>query len=465
MREFLHSALIFHQYHLGTYLLSPMNRSPYHFSSDHMTSSPISTCNENPLKFIHCADLHLDSPFRGLFAQNKRLHEHLSNATFVAFDSIIDQAIAHDVDFLLIAGDVYDGADRSLRAQLHLQNGLVRLAREGIHSFIVHGNHDPLDSWSARLRYPDEVHIFSEKADVIPYERDEEIFAQVVGVSHPKGSVQKNLIRSLPAREEGWPTTIGLVHCNVGSDTGHQPYAPCTLPDLLALNYDYWALGHIHAKSVLHDQTPAVIYAGNPQGRDINEAGPRGCYLVEMEDGRCTPKFLETDLIQWCEHEININGIETIDELQSQIFADLDARQEEAGGRSLICRVTLTGKGPLHRDLHGRVDDLLTALRDEERMEPPFIWLERITDRTRLPFDREELRAQQDFVGDLLRFSDQIRSDPDKQQQMLTMVAPLLKNPRWRRSCNLDPIEDLAALIDEAEAILLDRMLEGNHAD
>ncbi|WP_440950649.1 metallophosphoesterase family protein [Methanosphaerula subterraneus] len=430
-----------------------------------MTSSPISTCNETPLKFIHCADLHLDSPFRGLFAQNKRLHEHLSNTTFAAFDSIIDQAIAHNVDFLLIAGDVYDGVDKSLRAQLHLRNGLVRLSREGIQSFIVHGNHDPLNSWSARLRYPDEIHIFSDTPEVIPYKRDNDHLAQVIGVSHPTGSVQKNLIRNLPIREEGWPTTIGLVHCNIGSDTGHQPYAPCKLPDLFALNYDYWALGHIHAKSILHDQTPTVVYAGNPQGRDINEAGPRGCFLVKVVQGQCQPEFLETDTIRWCEIEIRIDGIETINELQDRILTDLDAKQEEAGGRSLICRVTLAGKGPLHQDLHGRVDDLLVALRNEEGLEPPFVWLERITDQTRPPVEREQLLTRQDFIGDLLRFSDQIRGDAEEQQRMQTTFTPLLTNFRWKRYCNLNPSEDLTTLIDEAEAILLDRMLEDYHAD
>lgn len=421
--------------------------------------------SEAPLKFIHCADLHLDSPFHGLFAQNRNLQEHLTNATFAAFDSIIDQAIANDVDFVLIAGDVYDGADKSLRAQLHLRGGLGRLAREGIHSFVIHGNHDPLNGWSARVRYPDEVHIFSDKPEAIPFERDGEHLARIAGISHPTGSVKKNLVRNLPEKGDEWPTTIGLVHCNVGSDTEHQPYAPCALSDLISLNYDYWALGHIHATTILRDQRPTVVYAGNPQGRHINEDGPRGCYLVGVKNGDCTSEFLETDQIRWCEHELRIDGIETIDDLQTRIFGDLDSLQDAAGGRSIIVRLTLAGTGPLHRDLQGRIADLLAALRNEERIDPPFIWLERLVDQTRPPIDRAKLLARQDFLGDLLRFSDELRVDTEQQGQILTSLQPLLNHPRWKRCCTLDPTEDLASLVQEAEAILLDRMLEGSHAD
>ena len=187
------------------------------------------------LSFVHTADLHLDSPFKGISEINSEISLQLTEATFVAFNKIIDLCIEKQVDFLLIIGDVYDGADRSLRAQLRFRDGLNKLSEAGIKAYVVHGNHDPLAGWSANLDWPENVHIFSgESVEKVSFEKDGKEIAQIYGISHRKRDIKTNLALEFPEKTGNPPFTIGMLHCNVGSDTGHEPYAPCMLEDLIS---------------------------------------------------------------------------------------------------------------------------------------------------------------------------------------------------------------------------------------
>ncbi len=113
-----------------------------------------------PFTFIHCADLHLGTPFRGLSELNPDLGEKLHKSTYAAFDNIVQLAITEKVDGVLIAGDVFDSEDRSLKAQLKFRDNLALLSGEGIHTYIAHGNHDPLSGWAAKLELPERVFVF-----------------------------------------------------------------------------------------------------------------------------------------------------------------------------------------------------------------------------------------------------------------------------------------------------------------
>jgi hypothetical protein len=430
-----------------------------------MASRSFSSETGTPLKFIHCADLHLDSPFRGIFTRNQKIFDHVSTAAYAAFESIIDHAIAHDVDFLLVAGDSCEGVDRSVQARLRLRRGFERLSRENISTFVVRGDRDPLDEQSARQPYPKLVHVFSNTPEAIPFERDGEQVARVVGASHPSGAVTANLVRGFPAKAAEWPATIGLVHCSLGPCGDHRPCAPCALEDLVPLGYDYWALGHVHEAGVLSAHRPAVVYAGTPQGREIGEDGPRGCYLVGLDGGTVSAAFLETDRVRWCTYEVAIDPFETVDQLKAGIAADLETLLDKAGGRSLICRLVLTGSGPLHAAVRdGRADNLLDALRIGDRLEPPFVWVERIIEQTRPRFEHDDLLARQDFLGDLLRLSDGFRSDPEKHRLLLDVLSPILSTPRWERCGDFDPSKDLGRLVEDAESILVERIRARDHA-
>ena len=159
----------------------------------------------------------------------------------------------------MVAGDVYDSADRSLRAQLKFIQGLKRLDEAGIRSFVCHGNHDPLDGWQARLEYPPTCTRFGPEFQAVPVFEDDPKRAVVHGISYPKRDVYENLVSRLTDVDSN-TFSIGLMHANVGNRPGHDPYAPCSLDDLVRPEIDYWALGHVHTREVISAKSPTIVY-------------------------------------------------------------------------------------------------------------------------------------------------------------------------------------------------------------
>jgi DNA repair protein SbcD/Mre11 len=230
--------------------------------------------------FVHAADLHLDSPFVGLRDLQPDLARELLEATFASFQGIVDLCLGARAEFLLLAGDLFDQPQGSLKAQLHLRRELGRLADAGIETFLVHGNHDHLGSRGVTLEWPAGVTIFpARQVEVAEVRRQGETLARVFGLSHAGPAEAANLTAQFPQASRG-PFAVGLLHANLDRNPEHGDYAPCTLADLARVSYDYWALGHIHQPGVRRASQPAVVYAGNPQGRHLKESGPRGCYLV-----------------------------------------------------------------------------------------------------------------------------------------------------------------------------------------
>ena len=417
------------------------------------------------IRFVHSADLHLDSPFQGLAAIHPDIAGRLQRATFDAYDNIISLCIEERVDALLVAGDVFDGADRSLRAQHQFVEGLKRLDEAGIRSFICHGNHDPLDGWEARLDFPPGAVKFGpevERAPVFPEQPDR---AVVYGVSYPTREVRQNLIPGF-GTAGAEQVSIGLVHANVGTDTGHDSYAPCTLGDLEDTGFDYWALGHVHTRRVLRQADPTVVYPGNPQGRHPNERDARGVYLVEVGDsGVVHIEFRPMDVVRWASVQIDIAGLETEGDLLGAIDDALTAHRNAANGRSLVVRIELNGRG----DLHGVVtkpefaDGLRDIVNESWVHQTPFLWCERIRVSTASAFDREQRRQGADFLADLLGISDELRDDPKilaKMRELLSDIYVRGNSGRYLRDF-LPSDQEIADLISSAEELCLAELLQG----
>ncbi len=412
------------------------------------------------LRFIHAADLHLDSPFRGIrAAAPDNVARALYSATFDSYRNIIDLCISERVDALLVAGDIYDGADRSLRAQQAFIDGLRSLDAAGIRSFVCHGNHDPLDGWEARLSYPESCHRFGVEFEAVLVFPDTPERGLVYGISYPTRDVYDNLVARLGQVDEA-AFTIGLLHANVGSNTDHALYAPCSLDDLAQSGIDYWALGHVHTRQILRERAPTVVYPGNPQGRHPNEPGARGVYLVEVDDtGGISLEFRATDTVRWEQARTDISAMETEQELVDAIEDEMQSLLDGAEGRSIVVRMTLTGRGELNRFLRqpGAVDDLLAGVNDRWAERLPFVWCERIQDETAAAIDRDALRSGEDFLAEVLRTADQIREDPAALQDGL---ADLYRHRRFRQHLAALTEEEIAALLDEAEALAVNLLAE-----
>ena len=404
------------------------------------------------LRFVHAADLHLDSPFRGIRSEAPGyVAEALRRATFDAYDGIIDLCLRERVDALLVAGDIYDGADRSLRAQLRFVEGLKRLDDAGIRSFICHGNHDPLNGWEARLDLPPGSVRFGPVVTGMPVFPHEPQRATVYGVSYPQREVRENLA-PLFAGPLSSGFNIGLLHANVGGHPDHDSYAPCSVADLTETGMDYWALGHVHTRQVIQENRPTVVYPGNSQGRHPGERGARGVYLVDVDDhGGVNLDFRAIDVVRWESLEVGIGVLDTEQKLMDAVDRAADSCTEAADGRPVVFRLTLTGRGALNRwlrreetvaEIRERLNERYSGLRN-------WMWCERVQLDTGSPVDREQATLREDFAGDLARISRDIRGDPGALAELRASLRPLYV------SSNASPhLQDFLPSDDELRELL-----------
>ncbi len=415
------------------------------------------------IRFVHAADLHLDSPFVGLSATAPAaVSEALLDATFAAYRRLIDLCLAEHAEALLVAGDVYDGADRSLRAQRAFYVGLNRLSEAGIRSFVCHGNHDHLGGWEANLDAPALCHRFGASVEAVPFDPSRPERGTVYGISYPRQEVRENLAALFSRTGPG--LAIGLLHANVGGFGEHANYAPCTVDDLASTGMDYWALGHVHTRAVLRDQRPAVVYPGNPQGRHPYETGPRGAYLVDIDDdGTVALDFRELDVVRWARIDVPIDGLEREQDLLDAADGALDAALGESGDRPLASRLRFTGRGPMHTTLQrpGLLTQLHEQLNETWSGRSPFAWVERVETATAASLDREQLKAGHDFVADLLTLVDDIVGDDERIALLRNDLQPLYLNDRARRYlADAVPGEaELREILAAAESLCLDRLL------
>ena len=415
------------------------------------------------VRFVHASDLHLDTPLGGLMDAEEDLARFFHSATFQAWDNIVDLCLERAVDFLLLAGDMYDGEDRSLKAQLAFRDGLMRLAEEGIPAFVVHGNHDPLDSWASTISWPELAHFFGAKVESVPYMKDGKQQAIIHGVSFPQRDVKTNLANLFECTEASVPQ-IGLLHCNVGTDTGHEPYAPCSLQDLEAAGMDYWALGHVHSASVLESSSPMVVYPGNSQGLHRNETGPRGCYAVSLEEGGpAEAEFVPTDAVRWERASVDIGELMSEEDLLSKISTCIDEVQRRAEDRPSIMSLSFEGRGPLHDELRypAYSEDVITEARQYGLTLSPVVWVDRLEDDTRPEVDLEARRQAEDVLGDLLRLADEYRNDPERLEELRESLDDLYGHRRAGRFLDEPDRAELLEVLEQAESLCVDRLLEG----
>ncbi|MGH2781891.1 MAG: metallophosphoesterase family protein, partial [Thermoleophilaceae bacterium] len=428
-------------------------------------------------RFLHTGDLHLDSPVEGLSTEAPpEVLRVLRGATTDAWRAVVRTALEEAVDFVVIAGDVFDAASPTLLGQTRFRDGLAELGASGIRSYVVHGNHDPLDgrSWAPTLTFPDSVHRFGTAAvEAVPVVRDGVEIARIHGRSYPTPAATENYAAAFRA-DPAAPFSIGLLHTNVGDRPGHANYAPCSVEDLRASGMDYWALGHIHQPGqVLAD--PPAVYCGIPQGRDPGEIGARGCYVVDVDvAGRATPRFVPTDVVRWQQLDLSIDDVADDEALQRLCREALGEAVDAAEGRSLVVRLRLGGRGPLHASLarFGYLDDLRSLLNEEGSQAPPFAWVESVRNESRPDIDLEQRREAADFVGDFLRTVAAARrsartTDPEEHERwqsiLRSALAPLHEeSQRGRRQLAGERPTDAALvgeLLDDAESLGIDLLL------
>jgi exonuclease SbcD len=336
-----------------------------------------------PFRFMHAADLHLDTPFRGIGQVADWLVPILRDATLTAWDRLVDATLRNECDFLVLAGDVFDHLTPTLRARFRLRDGIARLGEAGIRVFWAHGNHDFTGSLETGVTWPDNLIRFrSDGPDSVRVERDGQWLCQVAGISYPTQAVQENYARLL-ARDPLAPWGVAVLHANVGGQPGHDNYAPASVSDLVARGFDYWALGHIHQRTVLAE-APWIVYPGNLQGRHPRETGRKGAYLVEVgEDGTATPRFVPLNVVRWEWLAVDASGVEHWDVLRDRLddaVAGISLDPDEEGA---VVRLTVTGETTL-ATRSGDLDELSEELSTSPDVRP-FVVVETVDSAWRAP--------------------------------------------------------------------------------
>ncbi|OIJ11888.1 hypothetical protein BKP35_11360 [Anaerobacillus arseniciselenatis] len=405
------------------------------------------------IRFIHGADLHLDSPFRGLKHLPEQLYNRISDSTFKALEKLVWHAINNEVDFVILAGDLFDGENRSLKAQSRLKNAMEQLSEHKIACYIVHGNHDHLKGNWIELSWPNNVFFYKDSVEFYEYKK-EDLNVHIYGYSYPEKSVKENI--ALKYEKTGNANFhIGILHGTAEGQEEHDLYAPFAVKQLKEKDFDYWALGHIHKRQVLH-KDPYICYAGNIQGRHKKELGEKGVFLVELDDTKSSAvTFLPTSEINWEEVTVSIEGLTEVDELKSCCEEILDTIQKYDLGMLLILR--FIGSGSLHNYLVEQVDELIDVLNmgQEDKVNFTFIIDKKIE--TIGEWDREKLKDEQHLLSDIVTVVDRLTEERTPLNDILNEAYA---NSKLRSYLEPFDDEEQKQLLKEAEHYVLATLLK-----
>jgi exonuclease SbcD len=382
------------------------------------------------VRFIHAADIHLDSPLTGLSAYADAPVEMLRTATRDAFTNLVSEAIEQQVDFMVIAGDLYDGTWKDHNTGIYFCREMGRLKKASIPVYVLFGNHDAESEMTKRLQLPDNVFTFESRKPTTF--RLDSLKVALHGRSFREKETTENLATGYPAPVPGM-FNIGVLHTALEGNSAHATYAPCSLDELHAKGYHYWALGHVHEYAIWHGAS-TIVFSGNLQGRHIRETGARGAVLVTADtSGVQQVERLFVDVLRWHSLEVDAAECNSLSEVVRAIGNGLEGLvMNSTSSIPIAIRVTVTGKTPAHGDLFGlemqlRAEVLaLAAAIGADR-----IWIEKVKVNTSAVDDGEAVRARADALSDLQELLEAAETDQDflksLQEDLLALVtkAPL----------------------------------------
>ena len=414
-------------------------------------------------RFLHAADIHLDSPLRGLERYEDAPSDAVRSAPRAAFENLVELAIELEVAFVLLAGDLYDGDWKDYHTGIFFVRQMQRLEAAGIPVHLVSGNHDARSEITRQLSLPSNVTHYSDlgpQTTLIP-----ELEVAIHGQSFTRRSVSEDLSEGYPQGERG-RFDIGLLHTSLDGRPGHDNYAPCSVEGLRAKDYQYWALGHVHQREEVA-RDPCVVFPGNLQGRHARETGAKGCSVVSVEAGRVAAvEHHPLDVVRWARVEVDLSGVETaLDAIESAADA-LGEAAVGADGRMLAARVVLAGTSAAHDELASQPDRWEHELRNAaSAIGGPGVWIEKVAFETRRLRALESELERKDALGDLLRFVSDLDQAPLELAKLAESFNDLKKKlPAVLRTSDdaIDPTdpEQLRARLPAVRDLLLARLLE-----
>lgn len=372
-------------------------------------------------KFIHCSDLHLDSPFQVHISSGTEVAAALHDAAVDSFTALCDFAIDESVDFIVVSGDVYDGIERGIRAQLRLLREVSKLSAANIDVYMAFGNHDPLGQGGEfAIKWPSNLHIFPDTPLSFSLEKEDKVYGHITGISYRTKHEQRNLAQLFPDVNDSGLFEIAVLHANIGGNAEHDNYSPATLEDLVSKGYDYWALGHIHKRTVL-SESPFVIYPGNLQGLHMkpSERGPKGAELV-IVGSELGHRFIPFARVVFEQIEVDVTGIESIDSLLAECGDRAISLVGKSGAASLVVRVHLVGTAEeeLYRAIED-IDSVAQTLAEELQLNNSKILLEGMSSSVMPSRTLDDLVGLSDVIGELVTEIEKWRQSEPLLDQMV----------------------------------------------
>jgi len=338
------------------------------------------------VRFIHAADVHLDSPLTGLDRYEGAPSEEFRLATRGALENLVTLCLDESASFLIIAGDLYDGGWNDYNTGLFFAKQMVRLRDGGVRVLVLSGNHDADSEITRTLPWPDNVFVFpTARAATKVYE---DLSVAVHGQGFVKKKITEDLSANYPAAISGM-LNIGVLHTALDGREGHDAYAPTTADALARKGYDYWALGHVHAREVVQE-SPWIVFPGNLQGRHVRETGAKGATLVTVERGKIAcVEHRVCDVVRWAVCDVDAGA-----DAQGSVEAALVRAAGEAEGRPVAARVRIRGATPEHAKIRGDLERFENEVR-AIALRIRGLWVEKIEVLTRAPAEAAGSEAAQ----------------------------------------------------------------------
>lgn len=374
-------------------------------------------------RFIHAADIHLDSPLRGLSFYEAAPVEQLRGATREALKQLVTRAIEDQVSFVVIAGDLYDGSWKDYRTGIFFAQQMGRLAKANIRAYVLYGNHDAESEMTKALKMPDNVHLFSSRSPEI--HRLEDLKVALHGRSFPSRAVDENFAASYKSAVKD-RYNIGVLHTALEGYVEHPTYAPCTVDELHAKGYDYWALGHVH-EFQQWDGASTIVFPGNLQGRNIRETGRKGAVSVTVNDaGKSLVERLYLDVLRWEVLKVDVSDCNNLDAVAQRVGRGMSRLLEQSGVCHAV-RVVLEGSTPLHGLLFGNGAALRAqVIAQAASIDSEKLWVEKVKIATSAPGQQQVALESREALTELQIILAEAKADPDFLAQLQEELAPFM---------------------------------------
>ena len=374
-------------------------------------------------RFIHAADIHLDSPLRGLSAYESAPVQQLRGASREALSQLVTRAVEDKVSFVVIAGDLYDGAWKDYNTGIYFASQMGRLGKAGIRAYVLHGNHDAESEMTRTLRMPENVHVFSSRVpDLL---KIDDLKVALHGRSFPNRAVDENFAATYKSPVKDF-YNIGVLHTALEGYVEHATYSPCTRDELHAKGYDYWALGHVHNYEMWSGPS-TIVFPGNLQGRNIRETGRKGAVSVTVDDaGNSVVERLYLDVLKWEVLKVDVSECASIGAVAHKVgrgLSDLLARDSI----SHAVRVVLEGKSSLHGALFGNAAALRAeVLAQAAAIDPEKLWIEKVKIATSASEQTQGGTDSREALQELQAILQEAKSDPDFLAHLEEELAPFV---------------------------------------